>query len=136
MGDLKKLMIGVVIFSIVIVGIGAQLLGDVVTTYNITAEDNFSSSKLNKIAETSAISTSMSGQIQNATVNENALYLAGSGAYSALKMAFSMFGIVTDMVTEGASYIGIPGWMLGAIITIVITAILIIILSAVFRYDL
>ncbi len=136
MGEVRNLIISVLIFSGVITGVSI-FVGDLFSNYNVSSDDMSSLSRMQSMASFQKNITSAIGNAPEGGSNNIFLEVA-TGIFGAttsiLTIPFIIGGLVSDMTTAVSGGI-IPGWF-GTMIVAIISAIIgLKILSLVMKVD-
>lgn len=131
---LENYLIGLVIFSIVIIA-STAMLGGLHTTYSFPIETQ-SAGIYSKLNETSTLSQEIGESVRGTKINEASGWeVLASGALSAIKMVLTNFIIVQSLITDISLAIGIPAEIYTAIITIILIMIVFAIINLLWKWE-
>ena len=128
---IDNVFIGIILAGVFILAMGGLAL-EMTSNYNTELSGNFTTS-MNIINETYSLTTEMSDNLNdygNTSGTTSASELVVGGSFSVLKLAQNSIGIVISMLNSFAIILGIPAFVLAAIITIIIIGIVIAIVNA------
>ncbi len=138
MEEIKKYIIGIIIFTIVIVG-GVSMLGELNKSDSTFTDDetftqfNKSFDKLNDITEaTDNIQADFEEDKQDFGVFGTLGALVGT-AWQTIRLTFTSFGFMNSVFSQGSVVFGIPTWIAGLITAIITIIIAFTIYKAIFR---
>lgn len=135
--EIKKYIIGVIVFTIFIVG-GVSLLG-----YLNDADPTFSNSDLtqfnksfNKLNDVTSSTSNLKSSVEEADPDLGffgVLNALVSSAWNTLKLTFTSFSFMEDVFINGSNIFGIPNWISTLIVGIITTIICFAIYKAIFK---
>lgn len=134
MGEATSIIISLVVISSIIIGITA-FAGDIYSNYGIVSDDL---SYLNKSAEMNdqviGIKDAIDAtQVTGTWIDVPLTFVAG--AFAALKLLLNIPDIMGTLLTQAGEVIGMPGWVIGMSMAVVIIIILFVILRAILKWD-
>lgn len=136
MARLQHFIIGVLLFSVMIVGF-FSFYQDEASYYGVTVDPNYTTSYnlINgSIANITGIATSLQDKSESGegvTLGVTSLGV-GKSALSALSLPFDAIKIIMTLVDDFSAKIGIPAWITNVAITIMIIIVSYMVLGAIF----
>lgn len=137
---LKDYLIAILVFAVVITGFWSVIV-DTTETYNVTVTSEYNETYTtisDTMADTRSDFDSMRDSIRTSEAGSDEDQYGGSllkGAFNSLRLVWNSFTSVNVIVEQTAEKIGIPGYMVLAFLAIVIIAVSLAIIGAVFgRY--
>ena len=138
MEEIKKYIIGIMMFTLGIV-CGVSMLWELSKSDTTFTDDetfkqfNKSFDRLNRVTEaTDNIKGDFEEDKQDFGVFGTLGALVGT-AWQTIRLTFSSFGFMNSVFVQGSVLFGIPNWISGLIIAIIITIIAFTIYKAIFR---
>lgn len=140
MGKVSTIFIVSILISMAAIGYFA-LLADVSDTYDVELGEEFSETQ-DQFDEMLNDTSELGLGIQDRTEQSGGVSFSDAGAlllggiWSIVKEPFTLVSIFTNMISNIASYIGIPAYVVGGLLALIAIIITFIILSAILKKDL
>ena len=136
----STLLISIILFGMVLLG-SSFFLGDLATSYGVTAETNYSRT-LDLSKNITQIGNDMTNKVQEDETSTTSTTDTLTGAlwgftiktYQAIKMTFNIGKLFSAMVYDMAIYFALPVWFIDGILLIIAIVIFGVVVSAIYKW--
>lgn len=118
--NFTTLIVGVIIVGMFALGI-TTFMGDLATTYGLPYNDS-SLETFKTVQEMDNLSQQINNEVFNDETSSTVDFvesLASQGG-ATMKMSFKSVELIKSMLQDASSYIGIPAWLVGGILAIIV----------------